>query len=528
MFMALLIYKRILPKYRVMKPRSWLWILFVAAIFLYTFNLGNLPLRDWDEGIVATVAREIYRRGDMAWLFPVNLDGSPYWNKPPLVHNAIALCYGIFGVSEWSSRIFPAVVSACAVPLVYLIGKEIFNTAAVCSAVVYLTLIPVVRHQRLAMLDGVIVTEFCFAVWCLLLLRRTKSQKLIFLLGLCFSLLSLTKGIAIAVLLYGLLTLFIATEYKSYSCCFTLACGFIFCCGLVPAVAWYGLQYLHYGQEFLNYNLGVQTFNRIANAVENNSQPPWYYVLEILKYGLPWLIFLPKGMRLAWQQRDRTWAKLAIIWFGGYLLAISLMTTKLPWYVMPLYPGMSLLVGAELDRISQRRNLKASNIYAAVMLFLGIVFCLGFGYLALFGEKDLGLIAIALILGITFLLAGITVKKSSAFTLVLALGIYIALLTLFTTPHSIWELAESYPVKPVAELIRNNTPSGATIYTNYPWHRPSLNFYSDRIIVPLNPQIIEAMGNKDEPSYLLQHDEYEKLEGKGIANIEGWQLLLYE
>ena len=27
--------------------------LLVAAIVLYTWNLGELPLRDWDEGIVA-------------------------------------------------------------------------------------------------------------------------------------------------------------------------------------------------------------------------------------------------------------------------------------------------------------------------------------------------------------------------------------------------------------------------------------------------------------------------------------------
>jgi 4-amino-4-deoxy-L-arabinose transferase-like glycosyltransferase len=82
-----------------MKDRFWLWILFFAAIFLYTFNLGELPLRDWDEGIVATVAREIWRShpGDYTWLYPQNIDGNPYWNKPPLIHDLIALSYFFLG-----------------------------------------------------------------------------------------------------------------------------------------------------------------------------------------------------------------------------------------------------------------------------------------------------------------------------------------------------------------------------------------------------------------------------------------------
>ena len=164
-----------------MKNNYWLWILSVAAIFLYTFNLGEFPLRDWDEGIVATVAREIYRTDldKYVWLYPQNIDGSPYWNKPPFVHGLIALNYHFFGVNELTTRIIPATISALCVPLLYLIGKEIFVTqkAAVLSAVIYLTLIPVARHNRLAMLDGVINFEFCLLIWSLLRLRSCLNLK---------------------------------------------------------------------------------------------------------------------------------------------------------------------------------------------------------------------------------------------------------------------------------------------------------------------------------------------------------------
>ena len=101
-----------------MKDIRWLWILFFAAIFLYTFNLGELSLRDWDEGIVATIAREIYRAdfNKYLWLYPLNIDGSAYWNKPPLIHSLIAFSYQLFGISEWSSRLIPSLISALSVP----------------------------------------------------------------------------------------------------------------------------------------------------------------------------------------------------------------------------------------------------------------------------------------------------------------------------------------------------------------------------------------------------------------------------
>jgi len=58
------------------------------------------------------------------------------------------------------------------------------------------------------------------------------------------------------------------------------------------------------------------------------------------------------------------------------------------------------------------------------------------------------------------------------------------LLLLVTSRHWVWELAEAHPVKPVAAMIQNGTPVGEKVYTSYPYGRPSLNFYSDRQVIP--------------------------------------------
>lgn len=523
-----------------MKNNFWLWILFFAAIFLYTFNLGELSLRDWDEGIVATVAREIYRAksGDFTWLYPQNLDGTPYWNKPPLIHNLIAFSYQLLGVNEWSTRLIPRIISALSVPLLYLIGREIFSTknTALIAAFVYLTLIPVVRHNRLAMLDGAITSEFCFAIWCLLRLRFKQNKNLLFKslyllgIGFSFSLLSLTKGIAIAFLLFCLFFLFILTEIKSFSLIFSWQAITIIIAGFSPAIVWYFLQYLNYGSDFITYNLGQQTFNRVINTVENNHAPFWYYVLELTKYSLPWLFFLPGGIKLAIQQRNTLWAKLALIWFCCYLGAISLMTTKLPWYLIPLYPAFALLVGSQLQKIFDLQQVKLfQNIaYQKIFIILSIIFSTATIYYTFISQtKDANLSLIALILATTFAVTGILINKSRYFFLSLTVGLYLALLIFVQSPHAIWELAEAYSVKPVAKLIKANTPAKTTVYTTYPYYRPSLNFYSDRLVIPLSESQLQAILLQKQRIYLLKSSNTPQLPDNQIIQVQGeWQIII--
>jgi 4-amino-4-deoxy-L-arabinose transferase-like glycosyltransferase len=528
-----------------MKDRFWLWILFFAAIFLYTFNLGELPLRDWDEGIVATVAREIWRSHpeNYTWLYPQNIDGSPYWNKPPLIHNLIALSYFFWGVSEWSTRLIPSIISALSIPLLYLIGREIFTTKkeALLSALVYLTLIPVVRHNRLAMLDGVVTSEFCLAIWCLLKLyyhwqlsisNKSKHQQFYILgVGLCCGLLSLTKGVAIAFLVGLIILLFIITNLKIFTPLFSWLNLSLFLLGVSPALVWYGLQYDRYGAEFIAYNLGTQSFNRVIKAVENNTNPIWYYLLELLKYSCPWLIFLPGGIKLALQQWHQIWAKLSLIWLGVYLLAISLMTTKLPWYIIPLYPAIALLVGVKLNRIIElsTKDKLQPKIYQISFIFLVILFWLLTIYYTFFlHPQDTALLLIAATLAITFTVATSLIRhKSDYFIATLIIGLYIALLTFLTSPHAIWELAEAYPVKPVAKLIRDNTPAKTTIYTSYPYFRPALNFYSDRLVVPFSEtKLQEILLEKKKVYFLLSRNTPSIPNSQEVDATEEWRIVV--
>jgi len=503
--------------------RLWAIALFLLALLLFCWNLGGVPLRDWDESIVAQVARDIWRSqtglagmmpsGSLTWLYPT-LGGAPYLNKPPLIHSLVALAYSIGGVNEWTSRLPGALLTTISVPLLYGIGREIFLTrsSAIFSALVYLTLLPVVRNGRLAMLDGAILCFFLLLLWCLLRSRRDLRWGLG--VGLAFGCLCLIKGM-VAVLLGAIALGFLWLDTPRL-----LTTGFIWggiLLGCLPAGLWYGAQWQHYGLNFITESLVNQSFNRIWLPVERNDGAPWYvfyYVLEILKYSLPWLLFLPAGWRLVWEDRNLSWAKLVLVWLLGYLIPISLMHTKLPWYVLPVYPALALVVGASLstvwrktDVIGLRQIPKTPypiwwSIGLGAIAIAAVYLASPYSPLSQETQPHLQIVFIALALTTTATTI-LLMRRNSQFIPVLWWGVYVCLFLFIASPYWNWELGESYPVKPIAAMVQRHTQPGQVIFTSYGYNRPSLNFYSDRRVVPAPPEQLQTSWTQTPSSYLL-------------------------
>ena len=246
------------------------------------------------------------------------------------------------GVNEWTTRLPGAILTAISVPLLYCLGREIFRqrSAAVYSALVYLTMLPVVRHGRLAMLDGASVSFFIIMIICVL--RSRRDLRYCLGIGISLGLICLTKGM-LGLLLGAIALVFLFWDTPRLLTSVYMFIGMLI--GSAPVAFWYGAQWLHYGYTFTDTGLVGQSLNRIWTPVEDHSGPPWFYLLEILKYTWPWLLFLPQSLWLTWENRNLSWAKLVLVWSSLYLVAISFMSTKLPWYVFPIYPSLALTFG---------------------------------------------------------------------------------------------------------------------------------------------------------------------------------------
>lgn len=518
---------------------DFLWGLvgLLMALGLFGMDLGRLPLRDWDEGTVAQVAREIWRSapGSLTWLHPT-LGGVPYLNKPPLVHWLIALAYQVGGVNEAMTRLPGAVLSAVSVPLLYAIARELFpqRRGAIFSAAIYLTLLPVVRHGRLAMLDGAALCFFCFLVWSTLRSRRDLRYSLG--IGIGFGLLCLTKGL-LALLLGAIALLFLAWDTPRLLTSLYLWSGVLL--GSFPALAWYAAQWHHYGATFTETHLIHQSAQRVWTSVEANGGPPWYYLLELLKYPWPWLLFWISSWKSLWQNRNLGAAKLILVWTGFYLAAISLMGTKLPWYILPVYPALALATGWRLAEVWQDADWTGmpsdwprhySPIWQVGLVLLAAG---GWGAVVYYGwgssRVDGHLVAALVLFACTFTLAGWRVtRRDGQFIGVLLWGTYVSLLLFVTSDSWIWELNEDYPVKPVAEMILMKTDPNVPIYTSHPYNRPSLNFYSDRQILPADIAQLQQHWQDPQPYLLVQNTTLQQLKLERVrilGSAEGWELV---
>jgi len=544
--------------------------LFCLALILFTSNLGSLPLRDWDEGIIAQVSREIlqgWQEEANTWLYPT-IHQTPYLNKPPLIHWLVAWSYHLGGVNETTARLPSALLTALSVPCLYALVREIINQrlSAIFTGLVYLTLMPVIRHGRLAMLDGAVLLFWIITLWCILRCRRDLRYALP--AGIALGLLGLTKGILLAVLLGAIALIFLwwDTPRLLFNKYFWLGISL----GMIPLGLWYIAQFWYYGLYFLKSNLLNQSLKRVWENVGSHTGPVWYYLLEILENITPWQLFWLWGLKFANDHKNFSWGKLIIVWSGVYLIAISLMQTKLPWYVFPLYPAIAITIGIFLaefwqnfpvDLTWRKFNIFASSpinspkeeklliqqphsekfytlvsqsnlVFLVLLTLIGIVGIIFFSGKMPFANQPISweiiLILLAVILT-TSISAFLLYKKDRQFLPILFWGTYVALLMFVNSQYWNWELAENYGVKPVAAMIQQNSQPQQKIYSLAKADRPSLNFYSDRPIIRVGPDRIQQEWQNNPPPIVLIENIYLKNipvpSIKVLGQAEGWSLI---
>lgn len=119
--------------------RYFIWIL-LAVFTLRGITLGVLDLIDPSESRYAFVAQEMLLSND--WVVPKlqMSDGlADYMSKPPLHFWATALCYKLFGVSEWSSRL-PSFLSAVLIAICLIGFAQRYINAGVGVTAAIITL----------------------------------------------------------------------------------------------------------------------------------------------------------------------------------------------------------------------------------------------------------------------------------------------------------------------------------------------------------------------------------------------------
>src|SRR5450432_3342166 len=118
---------------------------------------------------------------------------------------------------------------------------------------------------------------------------------------------------------------------------------------LVLVLPWFVAIYWRAGEAFFSDSIGGDMLSKLS-AQESHGAPPGVYLL------LFWITFWP-GAPLAvmaapavWRARREPGAQFLLAWLIPSWLVFELVLTKLPHYVLPLYPAIAILTVGALER----------------------------------------------------------------------------------------------------------------------------------------------------------------------------------
>lgn len=334
---------------------QWAMLLF-AAVFLFT-NLGY-PLIDRDETRYAEISREMVITGN--WVLP-QLNFETYYDKPPLVYWLCAISFSLFGTSEASARIIPALAALLTIASTMFFASRIFDkrVGAISGAVLMLS-IGFIFTSRYLLLDGVLTLLVSVSLLTAYEAIRSGRLKLgwWFASGVCCGLALLTKGPLALVLWLPPVFLF---AWLSDRCAkpkwwhYGLIGGTAAAITLpwVVAVSQQDSKFLF---EFV-YRHNVARF-----AGEFHRKPIWFFIPVLLVAGHPWsFLTIPYG-RFLFGQSDEVRLRrppaigFMLLWSAWCFLFFSLSLCKLPTYLMPAAPALAMMIGQYLDQVLHDRS----------------------------------------------------------------------------------------------------------------------------------------------------------------------------
>jgi len=332
--------------------------LFLIVIGFYLFGIGSLPLLGPDEPRYAQVAREMFMRGD-----PVTptLGGYTWFEKPALLYWMIAASSKVFGVSEFSARLGPAVCGLLTIAAVWFVGRKIDDSFGFWSLIVTATCLGLIVFSRAASFDVVITmtTTWALAFFLVHELRTTDFKRML-LVGFytCIGLSLIAKGLVGIVAPFGVLGLYylMRRRWPLRSVWLSLIWGVPL--ALAVSAIWYGPVIARHGWSFIDEFFLQHHFARYVSNKYHHPQPFYFFPAIILMLALPWTPYLIYSLAKArhWTFRGDDNSSIARVFALAWLVApvvfFSFSGSKLPGYVLPALPAAALLVA---DVVRQRK-----------------------------------------------------------------------------------------------------------------------------------------------------------------------------
>jgi 4-amino-4-deoxy-L-arabinose transferase-like glycosyltransferase len=477
--------------------RSRLALVAVLAFAAIVVGLpaGRAPLWDPNEARYMLLARDILEGG--RWLIP-DLRGEPYLNKPQLFFWSVAVASLPGGEVTERTAALPAVVSSIAtVAAVFAIGARTWGAAAGAMAALALAstigFFAIGHHGQ----SDVMVTAWTWWALYFLLVARRAGYVLLPVVAFyaCVAGAIMSKG---PMGLLGLVAAFAAVAFTD---------GWREMIRLRPVVGllvlavllapWYGTYLVGHGSAFVGDTVvghyGSWAFRRGALARLES--------LWVLAYALPWTVFLV-GAATWWRRLPDAERRLIAVWTLAIWALVGLSGIHRARYLIPIYPGLALLVGEFITRAAAHggaRALRRALVAFAALAAVAAAFVLSPATGRIGGEgrpwlpdtrPEIALIVILLVLTAAAALVAARRETFARGGLVVALGV--GAILLIEGARYPARFAREFDVRPIAAAAQALTPPGAVVRV-YPDIWLTYDFYLRRPVVELDRARVEQL-----------------------------------
>ncbi len=310
--------------------------LWALAAVLWFGTLGIRPLYKADESRYGEISREMVASGD--WITP-RLNGFKYFEKPPLQYWTTAALFEILGEHDWVARLWTALIGFAGLALVLYTGNRLLGppvggyAAAVLAASPLYVLLGQVNTLDMSVTFFLSAAIFAFALGHMLLFWAACALAV------------LSKGL-IGIVLPGGALFFYMLVKRDWDLVRRLRIVPGLALFLLIAAPWF-IAVSAANAEFAHFFFVQEHFQRFTTEMHHRVHPAWYFVPVLAAGMAPWLVPLGHAALRAFHRRTDT-ELLLWIWALVVFVFFSASSSKLPPYILPIFPALALLAARSL------------------------------------------------------------------------------------------------------------------------------------------------------------------------------------
>ncbi len=355
-------------------------LLGLLSLALYLPGIATLPVLDRDEARFAQATRQMLETGDF---LRIRFQNEARNKKPVGIYWLQAVSVAAFSDAErsaiWPYRVPSLIGGVAAVLLTFGLGKGLVGRReALIGAGLLAATLELTVESHIAKTDSVLLATAVAVQGALATIYRTARERqpvawrwpLLFWLAQALAV--MIKGPVVPVLsLFTVVTVSIADRDARW---------------LGGLRAWWGVPLLLVivgpwlvaieaatGGAFLSQSVGHDFIDKLMGGAEEHGAPPLTHLVILMGGFWPATFFLGRIVAQAWRDRRATAVRFLIAWAVPFWVLIELVPTKLPQYLLPVYPAMALMAGHALvapDRTWRRFDVLFAAIWIIVALCL--------------------------------------------------------------------------------------------------------------------------------------------------------------